>query len=383
MYVRKGWWKNLGWGVFPLAFVFLLVFSMVSWNEGRAVKVEDSLNEALSKAISVSPDKIDSANEGKLVHVVGMTVASQTIDDVEFGVAPKALALKRTVEMYQWDEICEETTETKPDGSRKVSNSYSFQRIWYDGFIDSRKFHEAGQHQNPPNSDFTPTSWARAAEGITLQAFSLRPELLQRVLVEEPLTFEQVPQAFARVARNCSPKVFPDGIFLGSDPGNPQIGDRRIIYTVTRPRNVSLVSMQAGSGFTPYKASNGCEVEILDLGNLSAQDLISRAHVSNWKFTWLIRVIGWVLLTLAFKGVLNVLFQCGFNFGVPAEVPGRVAKPMEGNPAGSLALFTVGLVWVLYRPFPFRMIVPVAVGILFLVFRQKAKKEGSPDGPTS
>src|ERR1700678_565941 len=93
--------------------LFLISFPLLFWNEGRAVHRARTLAEGKAAGVDVSPDKVDEANEGKLVHVSGEATPAEppleTLTDPVFGVSAKALELKRTVEIYQWTE----TTKTE------------------------------------------------------------------------------------------------------------------------------------------------------------------------------------------------------------------------------------------------------------------------------
>ena len=53
--------------------------------------------EGMTAAISVSADKPDSQNDGKLIYVTGELAGVETLADSEFGVAVDALKLRRRV----------------------------------------------------------------------------------------------------------------------------------------------------------------------------------------------------------------------------------------------------------------------------------------------
>src|SRR3954470_3963631 len=82
-------------------------FPMLFWNEGRAVRMAESLGEGRGIAVSVPSDKADPQNDGKLVHTTGRAKTADTVADPVFGVSVNALALRRKVEMYQWKETSE------------------------------------------------------------------------------------------------------------------------------------------------------------------------------------------------------------------------------------------------------------------------------------
>src|SRR6185436_7703500 len=59
-------------------------FPLLWWNEGRAVKTEKSLNEGQGAVISVPSDKVNPANNMKLVHLSGKATTSETLTDPDF-----------------------------------------------------------------------------------------------------------------------------------------------------------------------------------------------------------------------------------------------------------------------------------------------------------
>ena len=92
----------------PLAGILMIVIGIiVLWNnEGNNVRNIKTIEEARGALVNVSSDKIDSANEGKLVSTNGkMEIADEYLIDSTFNVqSPKTAKLVRVVEMLQWVE---------------------------------------------------------------------------------------------------------------------------------------------------------------------------------------------------------------------------------------------------------------------------------------
>ena len=72
----------------------LVIASIVGifWNEGRAIETARALAEGEGAVVSVDAGKVDPANEGKLVHVMGAANATAPLADPQFPV--KATGLK-------------------------------------------------------------------------------------------------------------------------------------------------------------------------------------------------------------------------------------------------------------------------------------------------
>ena len=77
----KSWFSRLGKafkGIIAGIILVVIAFPLLFWNEGRAVKRHKTLEEGGGAVISVSVDKVDSANQGRLVHMAGMTGTEDT-----------------------------------------------------------------------------------------------------------------------------------------------------------------------------------------------------------------------------------------------------------------------------------------------------------------
>ena len=100
------------------------------WNEGRTVKTEAAIKEAEKTYIDVSADKIDPANEGKLIATKGAQTREDKVKDDVFGVLVDSSKLKRYVEVYQWVENC--TTDNDNN------ESCTYEKNWKDDLIKNQ-----------------------------------------------------------------------------------------------------------------------------------------------------------------------------------------------------------------------------------------------------
>ena len=99
------------------------------WNEGRAVKRAEALQEGGGAVVTVSADKVDPANEGKLVHLTGAATTTETLADAEFGITTNALKLRRVAEMYQWGTSGNFFLRSRVDGLGSVLVSLDSLRL--------------------------------------------------------------------------------------------------------------------------------------------------------------------------------------------------------------------------------------------------------------
>src|ERR1017187_8760795 len=103
----QSWFGRIGESIKGILVGLLLVAGAVIlllWNEGRAIKRAKTLSEGAKGVVTVSTDRIEPANEGKLVHLIGMATTTEKLADPEFGVSATALKIRRIAEMYQWKE---------------------------------------------------------------------------------------------------------------------------------------------------------------------------------------------------------------------------------------------------------------------------------------
>ena len=136
---NPSWIQRLGSsfrGVLIGLALFVAGFPILFWNEGRAVDTAKRLKEGAGAVVDVPADKIDAANEGKLVHVSGKADTQDVLSDDVFGVSATALRLKRTVEVYQTVEHSETKRIKEGDKTREVT-TYSYTNEWCSKPVDS------------------------------------------------------------------------------------------------------------------------------------------------------------------------------------------------------------------------------------------------------
>ncbi len=156
------------------------------WNEGRAVKTEQSLKEGASAVISVSAENKDAANEGKLIHFTGDARTPSVLTDVDFGVGSNALKLRRIVEVFQWEEHAKSDTKEKFGGGTETTTTYTYSQDWNDRIIDSASFQEAETHLNPRAKLFEIKEWL--AQNVSVGSFEIPEFLLSALSDYQPFT---------------------------------------------------------------------------------------------------------------------------------------------------------------------------------------------------
>ncbi|PIQ71283.1 hypothetical protein COV87_04265 [Candidatus Roizmanbacteria bacterium CG11_big_fil_rev_8_21_14_0_20_37_16] len=354
--------KNILFGIVLIIGAIFLLF----WNEGRAVKTEQSLKEGLSVVISASPDKKDPKNEGKLIHFSGMTKVSGVLTDNAFGVSGNFLKMKRTVEVYQWKEEARSKTKEKLGGGTETTTTYSYVKEWSDKTINSSAFKEVELHQNPTSKLFNNTQWV--SSGVVVGDYAISTDVLNSLSGYQSFAVTQITTASAQT------QLVGGIIYLQTkDPTNPEIGNTRIKYEVITPQNISLVYKQSQDKLIPYITKNGEKISMIQLGKLSSEEMFKNAEESNKMMTWILRFVGALLLYIGFQMILGVL-----------QVIGSVV-PFIGNIIGMgvglvsfLLTFIVGsiviaIAWITYRPFIGIALLAIAVGGYVFLMRKSKK----------
>lgn len=351
--------------------LFASAFPVLFLNEGRAVKTEKSLKEGAGAVISVAADRVDPANDQKLVHLTGRANTDETLSDSEFLVSANAIKLRRHVEMYEWDESKESKTQKKLGGGTETITTYSYSKKWSDRLIDSSGFKEEG-HANPTSMPFE--SGVQEAKKVTLGAFVLTPSLVGKMA-----DFQSLPvsdQDLQKLSDDLRSRLKVDhGMFyLGADPANSKIGDARVSFSTVTPGDVSVVSRQTGSTFEPYRASAGMDIEMLKRGVVGAQAMFQSALQENTILTWVLRAVGFVMMFLGlamFFRPLSVLGDVIPLFGsLLAFGTGLFAFVISA----ALSIATIAVAWIVYRPVLGIALLAVTIALLAgLVLRGKKK----------
>src|SRR5262245_45490185 len=79
------------------AVLVLAGFAALFWVESKAISKAASLEHGSSTATTVSADKVDPTNEGKLVHLTGQAATKDTVTDPDFNISTNGLRLAREV----------------------------------------------------------------------------------------------------------------------------------------------------------------------------------------------------------------------------------------------------------------------------------------------
>ena len=358
---------------------FLCAFPLLFWNEGRAVNRYKTLKEGASSVISISPDKVQPSNEGRLVHVSGRCTTEETLSDPELMVSVNAIKLKRIVEMYQWKETSETRTEKQVGGKEKETTTYTYSKVWSSREIPSSGFKQSGYH-NPGSMPFASAEYT--ADLVHMGAFQLSQNLIQKINAYKPFPINRSNNLPAGLGNRG--QIYGSGFYIGMDPSSPEIGDVKITYQMVPPLTVSLVAGQSDNSFTPYQTNAGGTIELLQTGAYTADQMFQKSRQTNTIVTWLIRLGGFLLMLMG----LNLIFK---PLSVLADVI-PLAGSLVGTGTGMIAFLlsivlssaTIAIAWIVYRPVFGISLLVVSAGITsFVVIKGMKNKAQLPPVPSA
>jgi len=425
--------KAIGSGIM----LFILGTALLWWNEGRAVKTEKMLEEAGNAYVEMeNPNKKDASLDGELICGTAMATTEDSLTDAQFGIGAKAIAIKRTVEYYQWVEHAQEKKEDKLGGKEVTTTTYTYSKEWVGRPVESAQFKDpAYQNKNMVLNTFEDAE--QYAENVSFGAYKLSESLIRSISSNEGLDlaisedllkqFDQNTQAayerFYGVQKKQPTQqptqqpaipdslkaLLPDSVkaaldslqaindsivksmenaenkkdleyvhqasnvlYLGRVPGSPEVGDVRITFEKIVPAKVTVMAVVDGDTFKPFKAKNGKRFQTLVMGKKSGDEIIEAEKEANSMILWALRILGIVMVIGGLKGIF------GFIETILKVVP--FIAGIFGWGVGVVctiigivwSLIVIALAWLFYRPV-LAISLLVLAGFLVWVFAFKGK----------
>jgi hypothetical protein len=192
----------------------------------------------------VPTDKIDPANEGRLVRLDGTLSVVKPARDTQLGIGADAVMLLRFAEMLQWQERCSGT-------------SCTYQEVWSPLLIDSRKFREQEGHRNPERLPIT--SGRFSAGEMRLGAFAVDAAALGNYRLDSALQTKPVPYPVkdAELPSNLAVSFRElNGVLYAGDPEHRAVGDVRVSYRIIPAGKVELIGTQRGDRIIVQKSKS-------------------------------------------------------------------------------------------------------------------------------
>ena len=167
--------------------LFIAGTALLWWNEGRAVKQGDMLDEvAENYVVMENPNKKDASLEGELICGTALATTEDSLVDAQFGVGAKAISLTRKVEYFQWVEHSQSQKKDKLGGSEETTTTYTYTKEWVSRPIESASFKDPA-YQNKNTVLTTYENAEQYAENVSWGAYKLPESLIHSISSSEGL----------------------------------------------------------------------------------------------------------------------------------------------------------------------------------------------------
>jgi len=359
----EGLLGRLGKSVMATLFGLLMVpgsIILLYWNEGRAVTAYRALTEGQHQLQEADAATADPRFDGHLVHLSGTASTSRPARDDTFGVSgDNLLRLSRKVQMYQWKETSHSNTTTGLGGTKTTTTTYDYNPVWSEMPINSGSFHNQNGHSNP---EMPLRSAIADSPDARLGAWRLDSGVLAQAT-----NFESVPPAGANGALGF--RVDGQHLYRGSNSNNPVIGDLRVDFLGIAGQTLSVVAADSGGTLSPYHASNGYVIALLQPGVAGAAAMFSEKKQEEGNLTWILRGVGFVVMLIGFlmiSSLLTTLASAIPFFGGLVEAGVFIFALAAAVP---ITLLTIAFAWVAHRPLLGVPLIVVAIAFFVMMHR--------------
>ena len=371
--------------------VFIIGTGLLWWNEGRTVRTAKAIGDAASHVESVADvSKVDASLNGKLIHASAFADTKDTLTDDLFGVREQAIKLDRKVEYYQWVEHSQRKKRDKVGGGEETITTYTYEQEWVKKPVNSSNFKES-RYRNANRVLSQVEERKETAQHVTFGAYTLPESLVESISGSEPVEVRMTEeQRFTWDERlhMLMPKVNTETslvhtsvntVYLGLSPNSPQVGDVRVTFTKVPPADISLIAQVDGSTFKAYRAKNGQSFSRLQMGTVSADEMILQARSENNLWAWVLRLVGVLLIVIGLKGMLGLLptlFKVLPFLGSIVDAGVGLVSWILGL---AWSFIIIAIAWLVFRPIIGISLLVLAIGgIVFLKRRGKKNEEYQP-----
>ncbi|HLH11822.1 MAG TPA: TMEM43 family protein [Methylovirgula sp.] len=357
----RSWGGRIGQSLVGVVIGLLLIpaaIALIYWNEGRAAEAFSALAQGQRQVVEADAGASLPANDGKLVHLTGEIRTATPARDAAFGVTGDGLLrLRRKVEMFQWKEEKETTSQESIGGSETTTTTYSYHRVWSEDAIDSGAFRHPAGHVNPVLPMKSVTFDAPEA---ALGAYRIDPGVLDKISDFASFPVTQAPADY---------KLEDGGFYRGQDPAKPAVGDLRVSFAAVSSQVFSVVAAAEQGALAPFHAANGYQIALIKPGALSAAALFAEKKQEERILTWVLRAAGFLVMFIAFAliaaPVATLFAIVPFLEGIARAGTFLVALTF----AVPLTLVTIAVAWAAHRPIVGGLLLAAAIVSLILFAR--------------
>jgi hypothetical protein len=373
--------------------IFIIGTILLFANEGNFVKNAKTIGSAQKALVRVGDvSGLNSAHDGQLVYAYGFADTQDILADGEFGVSERAIALLRLVEYYQYEERSRTEKKDKLGGSEETTITYTYEKKWVTSPINSNGFADPDYKKSNYVLDNEIKPQIQYAKNVTFGSYKLPVFIVNAISgsvpVELNISSNERQQWNNQVVKRMSElgiradsgaelaHIQGNMVYLGKSPTSPQVGDVRITVAKILPADISIIARVVGPTFEQYiAAGTGRAFSSVEMGIVSADTMLESAKKANSVFTWLLRLIGVILVVAGLKMVFAILPTLFKVLPFLANIVGAGVGLVCAIGGGAWSLVIISIAWLFYRPLiGIPMLLISVAGIWFLTKKAKEKK---------
>lgn len=340
---------------------FAIGICMLWFNEGNNVKNIKAVNEGRKVAVDIANTPVNAKNNGKLVALSGkLNILSGPVVDETFNVSVASPKLLRVVEMYQWEEV--------EDNDSDGDTSYSYKKVWQDELIDSSSFYYSDTHQNPTSMPY-PSTKILATEvkiGDFIVADNQKDMLATDKSIDD-LSVATIPVGYS--AR---------GAYITTEVEETKVGDVRISFVYSNAQEASIIGQQKDNMIIDYTTKSGKQINSLQEGIHNASAMLDTIEKNNNLLKWALRFFGWLLLLIGIGTLFRPIEMLANIIPIFGKLVGAITGVFSFLLATIIALFTISIAWIFYRPLIGIGLLVVVTGLIILMVKSVKKKTATP-----
>ena len=187
-----------------------------------------------------------------------------------------------------------------------------------------------------------------------------------------PISQTAVPQITTQMVYPIS--MAQNTFYLGT-PTAPQNGDIRIHFEQVNSTNVSLIARQVRDTFEPYHTQSNIDFSAIESGTLSQDRLLDNAESGNQMMAWLLRLGGWIGVSIGITMVLRPLSVLADVVPFIGSIVGAGSAIIAWLIGSIWTLLVIMVAWLFYRPYAAGILLVVIVVLMVALRRLTASKK--------
>jgi hypothetical protein len=142
----------------------------------------------------------------------------------------------------------------------------------------------------------------------------------------------------------------------------------------------SFIGQQSGADFTEYQTKAGDRLLMARSGTMSAADMFKAAEDENRILTWIVRLVGVVVMFIGLTLILRPLVVVADVVPFVGNILGAGAALVAAVVTAVVAPLVIAIAWLWYRPLVSIVAIVIGLGVAFGL-RALAKRKSAARVP--